>query len=246
MATQRTKRGFTLVEMLVVITIMALILGIAIGSFSGQGNSTRISSAFEELASAIRYTRMYAIGNNQKTYLILFGNEPSGGADDVYVEPRDWYRYYRGYTAFATVNREQIMETRLLPPGLLFDDTVGDPSGGNGVNVMSDAAGEIDVKGFKIDDPNDPMKNNTVTALRGIAFMPDGTLQYESAQNRLDPALIVFTEGFTNADEKVAGYGSGGSSSIRIDKIYEKTRSHFMLKVNPLAGNIEQREYIAK
>jgi general secretion pathway protein H len=59
------ERGFSLIEMLVVLGIMAAVLGIALPSFNSGTSPAQVESAATELASTLRATRAAAVAGGQ-------------------------------------------------------------------------------------------------------------------------------------------------------------------------------------
>jgi len=56
-------RGFTLIEVMVVIIIMGLLFGFAIPSFTDFNNQLRLDSAYEGVMRSLRLTRQVAVSN---------------------------------------------------------------------------------------------------------------------------------------------------------------------------------------
>jgi general secretion pathway protein H len=64
--------GFTLIEMLVVVTILALIVGVALPFFArARSDSLRLQSATDTLLGALRLTRAKAILGNNEAVLVI-------------------------------------------------------------------------------------------------------------------------------------------------------------------------------
>ena len=63
--------GFTLVEMLVVLVILAVTATFAVPLLWGGSGSERLATASSELATALRVTRSAAITNNRQTTLTI-------------------------------------------------------------------------------------------------------------------------------------------------------------------------------
>jgi general secretion pathway protein G len=86
----RSNRAFTLVELLLVLSILALLAGIVLPKFVGQGEKAKVKAAITQL-------------DNFKTALNVFevenGHYPKGknGLNDLMVKPRDatseWHKY---------------------------------------------------------------------------------------------------------------------------------------------------------
>jgi general secretion pathway protein H len=68
---QSFEAGFSLVEMLVVLTILALATTFAMPLFSGGSEGLRLQTASSELAAAFRATRSAAIIRNAETTMII-------------------------------------------------------------------------------------------------------------------------------------------------------------------------------
>jgi general secretion pathway protein G len=87
---RRGRHAFTLVELLLVLSILALLAGIVLPKFVGQGEKAKVKAAITQL-------------DNFKTALNLFevenGHYPKGknGLNDLMVKPRDatseWHKY---------------------------------------------------------------------------------------------------------------------------------------------------------
>ncbi len=65
MVTETGRRGFTLLELLVVLAVIGLILTIAPPLFLGAGGGTEVEAKARELAAALRLTRSEAITRNR-------------------------------------------------------------------------------------------------------------------------------------------------------------------------------------
>jgi general secretion pathway protein H len=63
--------GFTLIEMLVIVAILALTVTLALPLVSGGSDGLRLQTAARELAAAIRMTRSAAIMRNAETSLMI-------------------------------------------------------------------------------------------------------------------------------------------------------------------------------
>lgn len=70
-ATRSLEAGFTLIEMLVVVTILALVATISVPLFSSSPDGLRLRTASNELAAALRVTRSAAILRNSEITLAI-------------------------------------------------------------------------------------------------------------------------------------------------------------------------------
>jgi prepilin-type N-terminal cleavage/methylation domain len=61
--------GFTLVELLVTVAVLAVVLALAVPSFQGVINRNRVTTAANELASALQLARVEAVRRNRAVVL---------------------------------------------------------------------------------------------------------------------------------------------------------------------------------
>ena len=90
----KNKKGFTLVELLAVIVILALIMGIAVVSMSGVISSSRSKTYQESAASIISGLRQRLLLDNTTnltgTYQVTKGILESGGEKSPYGKDFNW------------------------------------------------------------------------------------------------------------------------------------------------------------
>ncbi len=120
MAMTRTDRsgGFTLVELLIVISIMAIMFAIAVPRFEDIGRGGKMRAAVNELRSTIALARQWAIANREDVYLVLpddFSAVYSGLSTNEYAKA------LRSYAVF-TRSRGYIKDWAYLPAGIYFVD----------------------------------------------------------------------------------------------------------------------------
>lgn len=73
----RQQRGFSLMEVIVIVSIMTILMGIAAPSFQGLQEIRRLEGRAAELATDIQYLRSEAVARNQKMH-IRFGTDAGG------------------------------------------------------------------------------------------------------------------------------------------------------------------------
>jgi general secretion pathway protein H len=64
-------RGLTLLELLIVLTLMGFIVAIALPTFGGGVSTTALKSAAREIAAGLRYARGQAIAQRTEALLVL-------------------------------------------------------------------------------------------------------------------------------------------------------------------------------
>ena len=104
-------KGFTLLEILVVVGITTILAGVAITSYVNQQRAKLLDTSVQEIVSYLRYTQQKSMaqeGGNQ--WGVHFENSASGD---------DFYSLYTGTSYTSPV------ETRYLPSGITFS-TPGD------------------------------------------------------------------------------------------------------------------------
>ena len=84
----RAVRGFTLLELLVVVAIMGIIMAMSVAAFLDIGRSAAIKSTALNLRASMSHARQYAITKRTKTYFV-YGNT-------------NWAERITGYYFFAT------------------------------------------------------------------------------------------------------------------------------------------------
>ena len=95
------QKGFTLIELMVTIAIMAIMAAIAIPNFAEWVAKRRVASVAEKVASQIRFARAEAARLNKPVYLCpveIKGNGKPNEEDDQFCQ----YKYAgSGYTVWA-------------------------------------------------------------------------------------------------------------------------------------------------
>ena len=78
----RTSRGFTLIEMMIAITLMAILMAIAVPSFKDASLGSQLRSMANELVASAALARSEAIKRNAVVTLCVSSNGQTCGAGD--------------------------------------------------------------------------------------------------------------------------------------------------------------------
>lgn len=85
---QSDERGFTLIELIVVLTIAALVLTIAIPRFDRRPGRIELMASAREIAASLRLTRGRAIAENRpKSFIADIGNATFGVTEEGALRP---------------------------------------------------------------------------------------------------------------------------------------------------------------
>lgn len=154
------RRGFTLVELLVVMGIMALIIMAATPMFNGMTRSSGMQGATMQLRSTLSLARQWAITHRVNTY-VVFPNSDTNSLNDP--------NSLRAYHAYNVMTTDSVAKANIflrdwvfLPPGFFFSDH-GDSSS---VLASAWASGANRVDGV----PYTPS-----SGMPAIVFRPDGS-----------------------------------------------------------------------
>src|ERR1039457_6253592 len=114
------KAGFTLIEMLTVIVIIAIILGIGVPTFTNLMKSGGLTGASREVANALGLARQYAITHRTTTQVVFSYSGtlvPLINADTTNRCP-----WYQSYAVVDVKAGTYISKWEHLPMGTVFLD----------------------------------------------------------------------------------------------------------------------------
>ena len=90
------QRGFTLVELMVAVLVMAVVLAFAVPWFESVVNGSRLTGAANEMLASLQSARMEAIRRNRRTVLCLSRNANSANptcAPDNAADASGWITF---------------------------------------------------------------------------------------------------------------------------------------------------------
>lgn len=93
-------RGFTLVEMAITVTVLAVLLGMAAPLFTGMINGNRLTGNANELVAAVLIARSEAIRGNARTSLC----QSADGVNCSNASP------WRGWIVFADADGDNVVD----------------------------------------------------------------------------------------------------------------------------------------
>lgn len=171
-------KGFTLVELLTVIVIIAALLAAFMPALSGFGRATRLTSAGDMVAALCNAARQTAVSKNTLAALVLLGAQ--GTPDDFRAFAILEYRADEGWVQQGSWER--------LPDEVIVD--VSDPQNSSFLNNSPNPfpfADEPAAGTPPIFHQNRPVQGNAYAAR---IFLPHGGLHDSET-----PALIRLVEG---------------------------------------------------
>jgi general secretion pathway protein H len=118
-APRQLSAGVTLLELLVVLTIMAIAAAFVYPMFSGTGASTgELKSAARQIAAGLRAARSEALATRQETRLVLDLEQRSFRIDrDAYVHPLPKVIEMKLFTAQSDLVNDRVGAIRFFADG---------------------------------------------------------------------------------------------------------------------------------
>jgi len=109
----RRQRGFTIIELMVVIALMGILLAMALPSFDGIMQRYRVSAAADELANALQFARADAIRSRYTVYVTATGTPDGDCAAAAIANGEDWHC---GVDVWEDVNGDGNQQPAGMPP----------------------------------------------------------------------------------------------------------------------------------
>ena len=113
----KIKKGFTLLETLIVVGVTIVIAGVGISSYVGQQRSRLLDDTAREIVGYLRYAQQKSIAQEDGNQWGVHFENPADG--------NDFYALYAGETYSSP------METKYLPAGITFQE----PLSGNSIDM---------------------------------------------------------------------------------------------------------------
>jgi prepilin-type N-terminal cleavage/methylation domain-containing protein len=196
---QRTlaMRGFSMVEMMMVIAIMIIIAGFAMVSTQGALRDARVNGAYDTAFTALRQARERAI-EERKRYIVTFGTPAITGASTPLGAPTAKSVQLFRWDAFTPSTAVVQISTIDLPSDVAFQTLSGIPVS---AATVPDGFG---VGAVPID-----FDQGIVSGGNLVMFMPDGSA-HDLAGNSNSGILYVARNSDLKSSRAVTVFGNSG------------------------------------
>jgi prepilin-type N-terminal cleavage/methylation domain-containing protein len=213
---QKRCRGFTLVELLVVVGLMAVVMAVTIAGLQMSSGGAKMRTALFQLKSTLSLARQQAITRREPIYVVF--PEPSSTFQDAAQRSRLSYQAYGVWSP----SEGYINEWAALPPGVIFHWTIS-ASEVNTANVFANStATRFNIPATTAGRANRPY-GATVPC---VSFLPNGRLNQTGGT-----AVEVFLrEGTLNPTDP----------TVAITQQFRRVES---VIIRPLTGQMKFREH---
>jgi prepilin-type N-terminal cleavage/methylation domain-containing protein len=211
------RQGFTIVELLVVVALMAIMLGLAVPAFQGAGRGQKLQTAIFQLNTSMNLARQMAITTRQDVHVVFPDDSINYSSNTVHL----------AFSAYAIVGERDgfIGDWRVLPRGVVFEaDFVPPAETGSSqpFNIFRQSAT------YKKPAQLEPSSSQP-QLLYAFTFRPDGAIDHAGINRK----AVYLTEGFVTHSP---------SFSVS-DLAYQPNSSVFGLEFRPETGQTRMREY---
>ncbi|HMO52390.1 MAG TPA: prepilin-type N-terminal cleavage/methylation domain-containing protein [Kiritimatiellia bacterium] len=223
--------GFTLVELLVVVAIMAIMLGLAIPAFQGSGRGAKARSAVFQLNTTLNLARQMAITTRQNVHILFPGQLFNGGITTYTTNTIGL-----AYSAYAVygVRDGYIGEWRRLPAGVVFDADIvppGDTIANQPFNVFRQLTSTLPgATNFLKTVPYFVRPGDGARQMLALTYRPDGAIDHAGFNRR----GVYITEGWVTHNP---AFGD-----VQVN--YRPEATVFGLEIRPETGQTRAREYL--
>lgn len=223
MFTDQSKRGFTLIELMVVVGLIGLLTMFAIPAFQTAGQGGRLNVAAFQLSTTLSLARQQAISTRQRVFVVFPDDE-----DVLYTGANAQYRF-KAFRAYAVYGERDgyLSEWRSLPPGLIIDPDYS--IGGAMENFTLRGGGSM----FLLDNIPFPHDTSPSREMYVVGFATDGPVHVRGTVNTHSP-VVYLTEGWTSMDDAGGNFDWG---LYRDDQVYR------LVHVNAITGQTRIREH---
>lgn len=213
--TARRGHGFTLVELLMVIGVMALIMALILPAFRGFGRSASMNSSVSQVRTSLSLARQWAINQNVNVQVQF------AVSNTVASLPNEAWRAFRSFAIFVQTNTSgpvqgyYLKEWTTLPPGIVFtpDTSFFPQTSGHGDNLLLN--GRIVTTRFPL------ATSVSLVPVRAVEFRPVGSVRGSNNE-------IYITEGVVETNGVLFLQTNG---------------MRFSIEVQDLTGQVRVRDY---
>jgi prepilin-type N-terminal cleavage/methylation domain-containing protein len=222
-AREQHKKAFTLIELLGVLTVMAIVMAITIPAFTGILGGRKMDAAINQLRNTLSLARQHAILHGSRVAVVIPdpASLPSYSAEEV-------DKCLSAYAVYDLTLTNYITEWFYLPDGIVFDVSatrVKAPSGigtysnffeyGTSISVpFPDSSSSVDGDFIQMDFHSDGTCSKTTPV---VIFLTEGRALWPAggALSATPPQYIKTPDGMTNA---LIVYSRGGRFEVVRDE----------------------------